>query len=108
MNTIPAGAPARPLRLWPGVALAVLLLVVKLIAPMVTPQATPIGVLAGPLLGLAIGIWWAFFSRVPHAERWGALLLIALAMVATSRPPHVSSAPVMLGYIFGHAIPSLR
>ena len=100
MNTIPAGLPARPLRLWPGVALAVLLLAAKLIAPLVTPQATPIGVIAGPLLGLAIGIWWAFFSRVPHAERWGALFLIALAMVVTSRLLDVSIATGMMGYMF--------
>jgi outer membrane protein assembly factor BamB len=100
VDPLPAGAPARPIRLWPGAALAVLLLLVKLVAPMVTPEATPIGVLAGPLLSLAIGIWWAFFSRVPHAERWGALLLIALAMVVTSRLLHVSIATGMMGYMF--------
>jgi outer membrane protein assembly factor BamB len=100
VNDFPAGAPARRLRLWPGVALAVLLVAAKLIAPMVEPEATPIGVIAGPLLGLAIGIWWAFFSRVPHAERWGALLLIALAMVVTSRLVDVSIATGMMGYMF--------
>jgi outer membrane protein assembly factor BamB len=88
------------------VALAVLLLIAKVIAPMVTPQATPIGVLAGPVLGLAIGIWWAFFSRAPRVERWGALLLIALAMVVTSRLLHVSISTGMMGYMFPvYAIP---
>jgi outer membrane protein assembly factor BamB len=106
VNASPAGVPARPLRLWPGVALAVLLLIAKVIAPMVTPQATPIGVLAGPVLGLAIGIWWAFFSRAPRVERWGALLLIALAMVVTSRLLHVSISTGMMGYMFPvYAIP---
>jgi outer membrane protein assembly factor BamB len=96
----------RPLRLWPGVALAVLLLVAKVIAPMVAAQATPIGVLAGPVLGLAIGIWWVFFSRAPRVERWGALVLIALAMVVTSRLLHVSIATGMMGYMFPvYAIP---
>jgi outer membrane protein assembly factor BamB len=88
------------------VALAVLLLIAKVIAPMVAPQATPIGVLAGPVLGLAIGIWWAFFSRAPRVERWGALLLIALAMVVTSRLLHVSISTGMMGYMFPvYAIP---
>jgi outer membrane protein assembly factor BamB len=106
VNAIPDGVPVRPLRLWPGVALAALLLVAKLIAPMVTQEATPIGVIAGPLIGLAIGIWWAFFSRVPHAERWGALLVIALAMVVTPRLLHVSIATGMMGYMFPvYAVP---
>jgi outer membrane protein assembly factor BamB len=88
------------------VALAVLLLIAKVIAPMVAPQATPIGVLAGPVLGLAIGIWWVFFSRAPGVERWGALLLIALAMVVTSRLLHVSISTGMMGYMFPvYAIP---
>jgi outer membrane protein assembly factor BamB len=100
VNSLPAGGLARPLRLWPGVVLAVLLLVAKLAAPMISAQATPLGVIAGPVLGLAIGIWWAFFSRVPHGERWGALLLIALAMVVTSRLLHVSIATGMMGYMF--------
>jgi len=106
VNANHAAVSARPLRLWPGVALAVLLLIAKVIAPMVTPQATPIGVLAGPVLGLAIAIWWAFFSRAPRVERWGALLLIALAMVVTSRLLHVSISTGMMGYMFPvYAIP---
>ena len=89
-----------PLRVWPGVALAALLLIAKLIVPMVAPQFTPIGVLAGPLLGLAVGIWWLFFSRAPWAERLGILALIAVAMFVTSRFLHVSIATGMMGYMF--------
>lgn len=95
-----AEPPARPLRLWPGVTLAVLLLVLKVVVPLVAPQATPLGVLAGPLLGLLIGIWWAFFSRAPRVERWGSLLLIAAALFVTSRFLHVSIATGMMGYMF--------
>lgn len=32
----------------------------------------PIG---GAIGGIAVLVWWAFFSRVRHAERWGGLLL---------------------------------
>jgi len=95
--TVPS---ARPLRLWPGVTLAVLLLILKVIAPLVAPQATPIGVLAGPILGLLIVIWWAVFSRAPRVERWGGLILIATALFVTSRFLHVSIATGMMGYMF--------
>jgi outer membrane protein assembly factor BamB len=100
VNTVAAGAPGRPLRLWPGVALAILLLLVKLVVPMFAPQATPFGVLAGPVLGLAIAIWWVFFSRAPWSERLGALALMAVAMIAVSRFLHVSIKTGMMGYMF--------
>ena len=100
MNTISDGVPARRLRLWPGVLLAVLLLIGKVVAPLVAPEATPAGVLAGPLLGLAIGIWWAFFSRAPRAERFGAIGLIAAALLVTRPLLDVSIATGMMGYMF--------
>jgi outer membrane protein assembly factor BamB len=100
VNTISDGVPARRLRLWPGVLLAVLLLMGKVVAPLVAPQATPAGVLAGPLLGLAIGIWWAFFSRAPRAERFGAIGLIAAAVLVTRPFLDVSIATGMMGYMF--------
>jgi outer membrane protein assembly factor BamB len=88
------------MRLWPGVTLAVLLLAAKVVVPIVSADATPYTVLAGAVLALAILIWWAFFSRVPRIERWGALLLIAAAMFVTSRFLHVSIARGMMGYLF--------
>ena len=98
---VAAVAPSRrPLRLWPGVTLAVLLLVLKVIAPLVAPQSTPIGVLAGPIVGLLIGIWWVFFSRAPRLDRWGGLVLMAAALFVTSRFLHVSIATGMMGYMF--------
>src|SRR5678816_3405056 len=100
------GAPARPLRLWPGVVLAALILLVKVVLPVFAPQATPLGVLGGPVLGLAVGIWWLFFSRAPQIERWSVLLLAVVAMFATSRVLDVSIATGMMGYMFPvYAIP---
>jgi hypothetical protein len=66
--------PARPLRLWPGVALATALLIAKVLVPLAAPQATPFTVIAGPLLTLAIAAWWLFFSRASWSERLGAVL----------------------------------
>jgi outer membrane protein assembly factor BamB len=97
---MPDGAPARRLRLWPGVVLAALLLIAKLVAPLFIADATPIGVLAGPVLALLIAIWWLFFSRVPRAERFGAIALIVVAMLVASRFLHVSIATGMMGYMF--------
>jgi outer membrane protein assembly factor BamB len=97
---------ARPLRLWPGVTLAALLLILKVIAPVVAPQSTPMGVLAGPVVGLLIVIWWTVFSRAPQVERWGGLIVLLAALLATSRFLHVSIATGMMGYLFPvYAIP---
>jgi outer membrane protein assembly factor BamB len=96
----PSAKPARPLRLWPGVALGVLLLLVKLVVPAIAPYATPFTVLAGPVFALLIAIWWLFFSRAPWSERAGAILLIAVAMFATFRFLHVSIKTGMMGYMF--------
>jgi outer membrane protein assembly factor BamB len=100
VNDLSPVAPARPLRLWPGVVLAVLLVLAKLVVPAVAPQATPLGVLAGPVVGLAVAIWWLFFSRAPWSERLGALLLIAVGMIVASRFLHVSIRTGMMGFMF--------
>jgi outer membrane protein assembly factor BamB len=100
VNTTPGGVPARRLRLWPGLVLAGLLLILKVPAPLITPDALPYAVLGGPLLALLIGLWWVFFSRAPWGERLGVILLIAAALLVTSRVLHVSIATGMMGYMF--------
>jgi len=89
-----------PIRLWPGLALAALIVVAKLIVPAVAPQVRPFGVLGGPLLALAIGIWWLLFSRVAWIERLGALILIGATMFAIFPALHVSIRTEMMGYMF--------
>ncbi|HMC78201.1 MAG TPA: PQQ-binding-like beta-propeller repeat protein [Vicinamibacterales bacterium] len=106
MNTIAPAPPARPLRLRPGVALALVLLLLKLVVPLFAPQATPLGVLGGPVLALLIAIWWLFFSRAPGIERVGALLLIAAALIMASRFVHVSIMTGMMGFMYPfYAVP---
>jgi outer membrane protein assembly factor BamB len=105
----------RPLRLWPGIVLAALLLLVRFIIPFIAPESlilgipTPVlGILAGLLLGLAIVGWWLFFSRAPWLERLGVVALMILAMVVMSRIIHVSILTGAMGMLYpALAIPVL-
>jgi outer membrane protein assembly factor BamB len=56
------------------------------------------------LCGLAVIVWWAFFSRAPRSERWGAVLLMIAALFATLRLNHETMGPLWLA---GYAIPVL-
>src|SRR5216117_4186574 len=81
-------APRRPLRLWPGVVAAVLLLLVRFVVPIVVPGTMMFGVIGGLVGVLAIVVWWLFFSRAPWTERVGAIVLMIVALFATSRLVH--------------------
>ncbi len=102
-----AGKPD-PLRLWPGFFVVALQWSAWLGGPVVFGGVTggyvsAIGGLAG---GPAVVAWWVFFSRAPRSERWAAVLLTALALVATSRALHESIATGMMGMMFPmYAVP---
>ena len=98
--------PTRPLRLWPGVMLAIALVIVRYAAPAIAPEAEigqmPLAVLAimgGLLLGAAIVIWWLFFSRAPWPERVGAVALIILGIFVTRLLVHESIRGAHMGYM---------
>jgi outer membrane protein assembly factor BamB len=81
---------SRPLRLRPGVILAILLVVAWLVPPTVARDATiyelPIGLIGmvtAVALGAAIVLWWLLFSRAPWVERVGAVILMIVAVLAT-------------------------
>src|SRR5215212_4169470 len=100
--------PRKPLRLWPGVLAAVLLLLVRFVLPAVAPETMMYAVIGGLACGLAVVVWWAFFSRAPRSERLGTILLMIVAMAATSRILHESIAGGMMGMMFPvYAIPLL-
>ncbi len=66
------------------------------------------GVFAGVLGGLAVVVWWAFFSRAPRPDRWGAVVLMVVALALTSRIIDKSIATGMMGSMFAlYAIPVL-
>ena len=68
--------------------------------PVVAPEALMVSVAGGFLGGLAVLVWWMFFSRVPHVERWGALMLMIAAVAATPRYLHESIATAGMGKLF--------
>jgi len=87
----------RPLRLRPGVILAIMLVSARYLAPVIAPDAAiadiPLVVLAmlsGILLGVAIVIWWLFFSRAPWPERLAAVVLMIVGVFVTRFVVHES------------------
>ncbi len=90
----------QPLRLWPGVVAVILMWVVRFGTPIVAPEYR-LYAFIGELVGaLAVLVWWAFFSRVPHLERWGAIVVIIAAVAATPRILHQSIVGGMMGMMF--------
>ncbi|NQU86252.1 MAG: PQQ-binding-like beta-propeller repeat protein [Mariniphaga sp.] len=100
--------PLTPIRLWPGVAILLLQWFVRFGIPIIIPGAFSFGVLGGVAGGLVIVVWWAFFSRAPGIERWSAILLMIIGLVATSQIIDVSIATAGRGMFFTiYAIPVL-
>jgi outer membrane protein assembly factor BamB len=87
----------KPLRLWPGVAAAVLLCLVRFIVPVVVPGGGVIGMIGALVCALAILLWWLFFSRALWSERVGALVFMAVALLATSPLVDASITNGMMG-----------
>ncbi len=104
-----AGEPTRQeLRLWPGVVIVVLQALAWFVVPIFVPEAMPVGAIGGLFCGLAIVIWWGFFSRASRSERWGAVILMIVTLVATQRILHESIATWGMGFLyFVYAIPIL-
>ena len=88
---------AKPLRLWPGVIAAVLLVFFRSILPAVAPNleiagmdATLIATFGGVLFALVILLWWFFFSRAPWSDRLISLVFMVVAILAMRPLAHIS------------------
>jgi len=90
----------QPLRLWPGVLIVVLQWLARYGLPVVLPEATAFAVLGGLLGALGVVVWWVFFSRAPRLERWGALLVMIVALIVTRQLAHESIATSGMGILF--------
>jgi outer membrane protein assembly factor BamB len=104
-----AAAVQKPLRLWPGVLAVALQWLAGFVLPIIVPDAKMYGLLGGFLGGgLAVVVWWLVLSRASWLERVGAVILMPVAVFATSRIVHVSIANGMMGMMLPiFAIPVL-
>jgi outer membrane protein assembly factor BamB len=103
----PAATQPKALRLWPGVALAVLLMLLRFVLPVVSPTMFLQGVLGALLCALLIVLWWLFFSRAPWSARVGAIVLMVVAVWTTSHLVHPSIAEGMGFILPTYVIPVL-
>ncbi len=94
----------KPLRLWPGVVLAILLVAFRALAA-ISADLGLIGTLGAVLCALVIVLWWLFFSRAPWIERIGLIVLTAVAMLATRPFLHPSITGGMRGNMFAFSVP---
>jgi outer membrane protein assembly factor BamB len=100
--------PRKPLRLWPGVVAAVLLVLIRFAVPLVVSESMPFAMIGAMVAALVILAWWLFFSRAPWSERLGGLVLMIAALFATSRMVHASIAGGAMGILlYAWAIPAL-
>ena len=98
----------KPLRLWPGVVAAVLLVLVRFVVPLVVSESMPFAMIGALVAALVILAWWLFFSRAPWSERLGGLALMIVAVFATSRLVHPSIAGGGMGMLlYIWAIPAV-
>ena len=98
----------KPLRLWPGVVAAVLLLLARFVVPAIVPEATSVGIIVALASVVLIVVWWLFFSRAPWIERVGAILVTIVAYFAIRPLLHPSIAGGMMGMMFAvYAIPAV-
>lgn len=96
------------LRLWPGVLAVVLQWMVMFGLPVFVPEQGGTAVLGGAVCGLVVLLWWLFFSRAIWWERLGAIVVMVVAVAATSRLVHASVANGMMGFmLFLYALPVL-
>jgi len=100
--------PGKPLRVWPGVAVAVLIIATRYVIPIIVPDAFLFGLISGTAGALVIVLWWLLFSRALWYERLGAIILAVVGLLATSRVVDKSIATGAMGMLLPiYAIPAL-
>ncbi|HET9468733.1 MAG TPA: PQQ-binding-like beta-propeller repeat protein [Vicinamibacterales bacterium] len=89
----------KPLRLWPGAIAVAVQWLVMIGVPVLFPGYGGVAIIAGLAGGLLVLLWWLFFSRVPWAERLGAIVIIAIAIAAIRPVLHPSITNGMMGFM---------
>lgn len=90
----------RPLRLWPGVVIAVSIWLARFGTPILDPDAAMYAVLGAAAGGLLIVLWWLFASRAPWSERLGGVGLIIIGLIGTRPLLDESIATAGMGYLY--------
>jgi len=90
----------KPLRVWPGVFIAVIALLLRYVVPKFMPDALFIGVMGQFVGAILIILWWLFFSRAPWRERIAMLLLMIGVIFITPRIVHESIVKDAMGMQF--------
>jgi outer membrane protein assembly factor BamB len=106
MNNEPALR--KPLRLWPGIAIAALIVAIGYVMPIVVPDQAVL-LFLGPVVGAALIIlWWLLLSRARWYERVGAIVIIAAATILQRYVVHPSIAGGAMGNLsYVLAVPTL-
>src|SRR5687768_8582810 len=107
MTTTQIGeASPRKLRLWPGIAVLVLLFVFRFGVKALVPGIEGFGYAVLGSLGcmLLIWLWWLFFSRARWVERLTAIGVMAASLGAIWFLKHDS---MWLQWLFAYAVPLL-
>jgi outer membrane protein assembly factor BamB len=98
-------AAGTPLRLWPGIAAAALLLVLRFGVKAVVPDFAgfAVGMMTMFAALFAIVVWWLFFSRARWIDRAGGLAMLAAAVGVTLLIGHESMG---VFWLFAYGIPT--
>jgi outer membrane protein assembly factor BamB len=98
----------KPLRLWPGVVAAVLLVLVGYVIPIFARAYAGYGMMGAIVFALIVVLWWLLFSRARWYERVGAIVLMIVAMFAERYVVHASIAGGAMGNLsYVLAVPTL-
>lgn len=94
------------LLLWPGVLIVALQWLFRFGFPAALPGIAEIGVLGGLFFGLVLIVWWAFFSKASRLDRWGAVVIMILALLLAFFVVHDSIQTGMMGMMYAtYALP---
>jgi outer membrane protein assembly factor BamB len=102
MSTTPPAEPRprKPLRLWPGIALAAIGLAARYLVPVVWEDGLLYGLLTSFAAAVLVLVWWLAASRAPWQERVEAVALVALGFLATPPFLHASIRGGGMGNLF--------
>src|SRR5262249_44304150 len=74
--------PRKPLRLWPGVVAAIIIVVMRYVVAVLVPNQFVNGMFAAIGGAAIVLLWWLLFSRAAWIERLGAIAVTVLAFYA--------------------------